>query len=93
MKPNLILLLHSIIALILVFLSGVIYFKKNIIVSGKLVGNVFELQSPAHILVALSFLFAAIVMILMLHSNKKILSLAKWLAILGVILFTVGFFM
>jgi hypothetical protein len=64
--------------------------EKKVIISGRLSGNLYQLEYPANIIVAFSLLLGAIFVMLVLVENQLIKKINPVLFLFALILFAVG---
>lgn len=85
-------ILHSIISLALLVVAVYVFAEKKMIITGKLTGRLYQLESPAHIVMAASFVILALFFILVLNKNKTIQEICKWLFGLYLVTFFISLF-
>ena len=82
--------LHATISLSLVLYAIYVLVEKKVLISGKLSGNVYQLEYPANIIIAFSLLLGAIFVMLVLVENHIIKKINPVLFLFALILFAVG---
>lgn len=64
--------------------------EKKMIIASKLTGGIYKYDYPGNIIVAISFLFISIFVMLVLIKDKKIKVVNEILVVLAMILFFIG---
>jgi len=85
--------LHGAIALVLFGLGLFVLIENKMIISGKLSGNLYKLDYPNNILIAVSFFIVSAFTMLVLREGERIKTISQWLIIAALILFLLGAFL
>lgn len=84
--------LHIFVAIILFIVGIFLITDGGSFIAGKFTGNIYQLEYPANIIVAISIFILSLFFILILKKDKKYRKYSEWLLIGALIIFTVGFF-
>lgn len=82
--------LHSVISLVLMGLGVYVFIEQQIVISGKLTGNSYELGAAGSALIAVSFLLQSIFSLLILVERPHYKKISEWLLIVSLVIFVVG---
>lgn len=85
-------ILHVLIATILLIIGVVVFLEQEILVLGKLTGGFYQLESPAHITMSMSFAIFAAFILLALVKSKTAMSICRWLFIASLVLFSLSLY-
>jgi hypothetical protein len=85
-------ILHGLIFIVLLALGLYVLFEHKVLISGKLTGDIYELDYPAYLLVSFAFFIAALVSIFVLFKNQRFKKINEWLLIVALIAFCLGVF-
>jgi len=82
--------LHSIISLTILLVGLYVLIEKKLIISGKFTGDLYKYDYPGNIIIATSFLFISIFVMLVLLKHKRVKIINETLIVLAMILFFLG---
>lgn len=86
-------ILHAIISLALVAAGIYVLIEKKMIVAGKFTGHLYDFESPANIIIAISLFMLAALFTLALIQTDFMRKVCRGLLISSLVLFGIGMFM
>lgn len=84
--------LHGLVFIFLLTLGLYVLFEHKVLLSGKLTGDIYELDYPAYLFISFAFFITALVSILTLFKTQRFKKINEWLLITALVMFCVGVF-